>query len=127
MRKVIAVSLLVLVALSLNAQGPTGRAVTQTGAITNAVTINADTGVISTVSSTLAGSSATLFTVNNSAVAATSTVLVDLQGYSGTMVTNGFPAVSVNSVSAGSFVVQILNVHPTNALAGVLQIGFITR
>jgi hypothetical protein len=128
MKKLIAVfACLLLLAIGGFGQGPTGRAVTQTGAITSAVTINSETGVITTVATTLAGASATSFTVNNSACTATSTVVVDIQAYGGTMVTNGFPAVSVDSVAAGSFLIRLMNVHPTNALANTLQIGFLIR
>jgi hypothetical protein len=45
--------------------------------------------------------------------------------YTGTYGTNGFPMVNVNNCIAGtSFDIKIANVHASNALAGVLTIGF---
>ena len=111
----------------LNAQGPTTRAVTQITTITTGVMINADTGVITTVSSTLAALTATTFTVTNSRVEANSSIVASIENYSGTYVTNGLPRVTVNNVAAGAFDVVICNDHPTAALAGVLKIAFHVR
>ena len=127
-RKLIAITLVCLFAISVtNAQGPTGRAVTQITTITTGVTVNADTGVITTVSSTLAALTATTFTVTNSRVEANSAVVASIENYSGTYVTNGLPRVTVNNVVAGAFDIVICNDHPTAALAGVLKIAFHVR
>ena len=99
--------------------------VTQATSITTGVTVNAASGVITTVSSTLGALTATSFTVTNSAVVAGSAVVASVENYGGTYVTNGIPIVNVSTVGAGSFVVEIVNVHPTNALAGVLKIAFV--
>jgi hypothetical protein len=98
--------------------------VTQTTSITTAVTINSSVGIITTVSASTAAASAATFTVNNSQVAASSVVLVTLVAYSGTLGTNGFPVINVNSIGSGSFNIQIANVHASNSLSGTLQIGF---
>jgi len=128
MKKLLAVfACLLLLATGLFGQGPTGRAVTQTGALTTGVTVNSDTGVITTVSATTAALGNATFTVSNSSVTAASTVLVNVQNYAGTYTTNGTPVVAVNNVVAGAFDVKVLNVHTSNALAGVLQIGFVVR
>ena len=128
MKKLIAVFVcLLLLATGLFGQGPTGRAVTQITSLATGVTINADTGVITTVSATTAALGNATFTVSNSAVSAASTVLVNVQNYAGTYTTNGTPVVAVNNVVAGAFDVKVLNVHTSNALAGVLQIGFVVR
>jgi hypothetical protein len=128
MKKIVALfSILVLSAFLATAQGPTSRAVTQITTITTGVTINSSRGVITTVSAATAGAAVSSFTVTNSAVAATSTVIANVQGYSGTYTTNGLPVVTVGTVAAGSFVVNIINAHASNALAGTLNIGFIVE
>ena len=99
--------------------------VTQATSITTGVTVNAASGVITTVSSTLGALTATSFTVTNSAVVAGSAVVASVENYGGTYVTNGIPIVNVQTVGAGSFIVEIVNVHPTNPLAGVLKIAFV--
>lgn len=98
--------------------------VTQATSISTGVTLNAASGVITTVSATTAAQATAAFTVTNSAVASTSVVLLALGAYSGTFGTNGTPLVSVSSVSAGSFQVTIYNAHAANALAGTLKINF---
>jgi hypothetical protein len=114
-------------ALALNAQGPTGRAVTQLSSITTGVTLNATAGVITTVSATTAGVSKSTFTVTNSGVSAGSTVIAGIQNYAGTYGTNGIPTVTVNNVTDGAFDINIVNAHASAALAGVLKIGFDVR
>jgi hypothetical protein len=123
----IVLACLLLSAIGLFGQGPTGRAVTQITSTTTGVTINSDTGVITTFAETLAGAANLTFTVTNSAVTATSTVVASVQGYSGTYTTNGTPLVQVNNVVAGAFDVKVLNAHASNALAGTLNIGFMVR
>ena len=100
-------------------------AVTQASSITTAVTCNATAGVITTVSSSLSAGSTTSFTVNNSVVASTSMIYVCLNGYSGTIGTNGFPNIFVNTIASGSFVIDITNTAGSNALSGTLTIAFL--
>lgn len=99
--------------------------VTQATSITTGVTANGSAGIITTVSSTLAADATAEFTVTNSAVAATSVVLVSIADYAGTYGTNGIPVVNVDSIAAGSFKVDLSNVHSTNALSGVVKISYL--
>ena len=93
----------------------------QTSGVT-AVNAAGQTGLITTVSLTLAAATAGTFTVNNPAVDANSVILVGICNYSGT---TGFPTVRVNNCVAGvSFDIVVLNVHASVALNGILKIGF---
>jgi ketosteroid isomerase-like protein len=99
--------------------------VTQATSPTTAVTANGDSGLITTFNETLAAATSLTFTVNNAAVDADSVILVCIDNYSGTYVTNGIPVVSVNNMVAGtSFDIKLTNVHAANALSGTLKIGF---
>lgn len=98
--------------------------VTQATSLATGVTVNAASGVITTVSATTAAQAVATFTVTNSAVGANSVVLASLGAYSGTFGTNGTPIVTTNTVAAGSFKVTIYNAHATAALAGTLAINF---
>lgn len=102
---------------------PTNQTVTQATSITTAVTLNYVNGVITTVSATTAGAATSTFTVNNSKVLSTSIVNASIIGYSGTFTTNGLPVVAVSAVANGSFKINIMNCHATNALAGTLKIS----
>jgi len=109
----------------LQAQERIGQAaVTQGTNATTAVTINKPSGVITTVALTNAAGISTSFTVNNSDVEAGSQVAANVQGYSGTVTTNGIPYAWVDTVAAGSFVVRVTNLGAANALAGTVKIGF---
>lgn len=99
--------------------------VTQITSLSTGVILNTKQGIITTVSATTAGQSATSFTVTNSTVSASNMILANILDYSGTAGTNGFPNVYVDDIGSGSFVVTIMNSHGTNALSGVLKIGFI--
>ena len=98
-------------------QGQT--AVTQATSITTGVTCNAYTGVITTVSQTVAGGAEASFTVTNSKVAATDTVVVSIKTH--TSAGLFFPAVT--AVAAGSFQISLANL---DAAAGnnVLVLNF---
>jgi len=131
MKKLLLVLSLIAIGLNLTTdvqgQGGTLRQVTQTGTITSPVTINSEIGQITTVATTLASGGSATFTVNNSACTPTSSVISDIQAYSGTYSTNGLPMVNVGNVSAGSFTLTIMNPHGANALNGTLTIGFICK
>jgi hypothetical protein len=94
--------------------------VTQITAISTAVTVNANNGIITTVSSTLAGSSNAAFTVNNSKVLATSRILltVDHPGA-------GIPVLITETIVNGSFNIRIYNVSAATAFNNVLRISYI--
>ena len=96
--------------------------VTQATLITNAVTVNALNGVITTVSSTLAGATTTFFTVNNSDVRATSKIQLTLEYDEAA---TGIPVVRVSDIAAGSFKVVITNAAAAAALNNALRVHFL--
>lgn len=98
--------------------------ITQTGSLTEGVTINEPAGQIVTVTATTAADSTESFVVTNSAVSSTSVVLVSLL-YGGAHNSDGVPVVSVNNVSDGAFTVNITNAHPSNALSGIIKVHFL--
>jgi hypothetical protein len=104
---------------------PTGSAVTQATSTTTGVTLSTNAGTITCVSSTLAAVTTESFTVTNTLVASTSNVIACVENYSGTMVTNGIPYVTVATVGSGSFILRVTNVHASNALSGIVKIAFI--
>jgi len=78
--------------------------VTQATSITTAVTLNKRSGIVTTVSSTLAANDEAEFTVNNSFVESDSVII--LTGlYNG----NSHVSLNVKSVADGSFVVVLAN------------------
>jgi hypothetical protein len=100
-------------------------AVTQLTSITTAVTLNNPSGVITTVSSTLAAVTATSFTLTNSFITANSIVVASIANYAGTYITNGIPIINISSIAAGSCSIELVNVHASNSLSGVLKITFL--
>lgn len=97
-------------------------AVTQATSITTGVTCNALTGVITTVSQTVAGGAEASFTVTNSQVAATDTVSVSIK----THTSAGLFFAAVTQVAAGSFRISLANL---DAAAGnnVLVLNFMVH
>ena len=94
--------------------------VTQLTAITTAVTVNAHNGIITTVSSTLAGGSNAAFTVNNSKVTTASKILltVDHPGA-------GIPVLITEALANGSFDIRIYNVSAATAFNNTLKISYL--
>jgi len=92
--------------------------VTQLTAISTAVTVNAQNGIITTVSSTLAGNANVAFTVNNDTVLSTSRILLTVE-HPGA----GIPVLITEAISNGSFDIRIYNVS-ANAFNNVLNISF---
>ncbi len=91
-----------------------------------AVTANAASGLLSFTVSTAANTCATA-TITNTNVVAGSQIQLTIQGYTGTLITNGLPAVSrLNTAgsSTGSFILSLCNTHASNALSGNLYVGF---
>lgn len=84
-----------------------GGAITQITSITTGVTLSKPTGTITTVSSTLVAGADASFTVTNTTVAATDTIIAHTKSYGGTA--DGIPIVNVQSVAAGSFILNIRN------------------
>lgn len=100
-------------------QGQT--AVTQATNISTAVTCNAYSGVVTTVSQTVAAGAEAEFTVNCDKVAATDIVVACIK----THTSAGTFAVSVATVAAGSFKLRLTNLHASAAGDNVLVINFI--
>ena len=94
--------------------------VTQITSATTGVTVNAKAGAITTVVQNIAAAGEVEFTVTNSTVAATSVVVAAIASGS----TGGTTHVYVKSISAGSFVLGIANLHATVAETGTLVINF---
>lgn len=87
-------------------------------------TCNGASGAVTTGTLTTAAVTNAAYVINNSAVAATSRISCSLQSYSGTLVTNGIPVPVTCVPGAGTITVNMTNVHATNALNGVIVIGF---
>lgn len=104
----------------------TTTAVTPTSQAFGAVTASAASGLLTFTVATAAVTCANAV-VTNTNVVASSRVFVDVQGYTGTPVTNGLPVVArldTAGSSAGSFTLQLCNVHASNALSGTLYVAF---
>jgi hypothetical protein len=95
-----------------------GSAVTQATNRTTGVTINANSGAITTNNASLAAEAAAEFTVTNGKVGISDVVIVAIQ--SGT--NGGNTAVAVTGVAAGSFNIKVSN---NNAAAGTAETGAI--
>jgi hypothetical protein len=96
-------------------------AVTQATSITTGVTCNANSGVITTVSQTVAAGAEAEFAVTNSKVAATDVVVACIKDHTSA----GTFAVDVSDVSAGSFKLRLTNLHASAAGDNVLVINFL--
>lgn len=99
-----------------------GGAVTQITNITTGVTLNTDSGEITTVSATLAAGVDASFNVTNSRVGVDDTVILNTKTYGGTA--DGIPICNIESVAAGSFVVNIIN-RGAVALDAVVVMTFV--
>lgn len=98
-----------------------GATVTQTaGARTNGVIINALSGAITGDNTSLAASTTALFTVTNSFVANTDTILLTLRSGS----TSGTSVFSVSVITNGSFQIRIANISTSTADTGAPIINF---
>lgn len=95
-----------------------GATVTQLTNRTTGVTINALSGTITTNNASLAAEAAAVFTVTNAAVGIDDIVIVSIRSGSN----GGNTKVTVNTVAAGSFVIQVAN---DNAAAGTAETGAI--
>lgn len=96
-------------------------AVTQLTSITTGVTCDAYSGVITTVSQTVAVGAEAEFTVTCSKVLATDTVVACIK----THTSAGTFAVDVSAVANGSFKLRLTNLHASAAGDNVLVINFI--
>lgn len=96
----------------------------QNTSFTNAVTCNAVSGKVITVSLTTAALDVFTFQINNNKVAFADVIQLTIQQYTGNMGTDGFPYVVSETAADGIINITVANLHPTNALAGALEIGF---
>lgn len=96
-------------------------AVTQATSITTGVTCNALSGVITTVSQTVAAGGEAEFTVTNNKVKATDVVCPCIKDHT----SGGAFAVDVSDVSDGSFNLRLTNLHASAAGDDVLVINFL--
>lgn len=99
--------------------------IAQAGALTNGVTLNLSSGIISTINTSLAALGTAVFTVINNRVVAGSVITVSIVSYTGTYFTNGLPVVNIDAIAGGSFDIRIINYHAANILSGIVQISFI--
>ena len=88
--------------------------------VSNAVTVNALCGTITTASLTTAAGGEYVITVTNSFVAATDTPIVAIKATSSA----GTPSASVTAVAAGSFVITLTNLHASSAFNNTMTINF---
>ena len=95
--------------------------VSQATNISTAVTIDRASGTITTQGATAAAGDEHTFTVNNSVVRATDVPIVAVAAYAGA----GTPRAIVDRVAAGSFRINITNVHTADALNATMTINFI--
>lgn len=95
--------------------------VTQITSETTGVTVNANTGVITTFALTTAAQAKTVFTVTNSVVTTDSLISVSLIYDEAAA---GIPVVSVSDVANGSFKIIIANADATLALDDLAKIVF---
>lgn len=95
-----------------------GGAVTQITNRATGVTVNAISGTITTINSSLAAEVSAVFTVTNSAVAIGDVVVLSQQSGSN----GGNTAVNVTTVAAGSFAIMVSN---NNASGGTAETGAI--
>lgn len=100
-------------------QGQT--AVTQATSITTGVTCSAYSGVITTVSQTVAAGAEADIVVTNTKVAATDVVVACIK----THTSAGTFVVGVATVAAGSFTLRLTNLHASAAGDNVLVINFV--
>lgn len=96
-------------------------AVTQATSITTGVTCNSLSGVITTVSQTVAAGAEAEFTVTNSLVEATDVPVVAIK----THTSAGEFIAAVTAVAAGSFNIRLTNLHASTAGNNVLVLNFV--
>ncbi len=94
--------------------------VTQITAITTGVTLNKQSGLITTVSSTLAAGANASFTVTNSKCFSDSVIMLTVDDSASA----GLAKLNVQNIANGSFKVNITNIHGANAFNNVIKIHF---
>lgn len=94
--------------------------VTQITSITTGVSVTKRTGVITTVSSTLAAQASAEFVVTATGLTAASARIFTNVLYTGA----GIPVVTISAKGASSFTIKIYNAHATNAFNNTLAIDY---
>lgn len=94
--------------------------VTQITAITTGVTLNKQSGLITTVSSTLAAGANASFTITNSKCFSDSVIMLTVDDSASA----GLAKLNVQNIANGSFKVNITNIHGANAFNNVIKIHF---
>lgn len=97
-----------------------GGTVTQGTNATTAVTLNKPSGQITTYVENIAAAGEVQFTVNDTAVAALDTVIVNIASGS----VGGTTIAAVTAVAANSFQITLTNLHASTAESGTLVINF---
>lgn len=87
-------------------------------------TCNGQRGIATTGTLSTAGATDASYVINNSSVTTSSLIACTDQGYSGTLVTNGYPVIMSCVPGSSTITVHITNTHATNALSGTVKIGF---
>jgi hypothetical protein len=95
--------------------------VTQATSASTGVTINANSGAITTVVQNIAAAGEVQFTVTNSKVTASSVPVVAVASGS----TGGTTSAKVTAVANGSFQITLSNEHASTAETGTLVINFV--
>jgi len=94
----------------------------QTTNISQGVTLNSGSGLITTMTASAAAGSTNEFVFSNSFITSNSIVFVKLVNYSGSQ---GNPIVEVFSSATGSADIVVTNLDNTDSLNGSLRIGFV--
>lgn len=97
-----------------------GATVTQATSITTGVTINKISGLITTVSSTLAAGSSATFTVSNDNVDTNDLVFINVNQGSSTGIAIGY----VTNITSNAFDIVIRNIHGATAFNNTIKISF---
>jgi len=97
--------------------------VTQLTSSVTPVTVNVQSGTVTTVSQTLAAQSFATFVVNDNKITANSVVVANISNYTGT---TGLPVAYVTSIGTGVFSIVVSNYHTTVALNGALTVAYIS-
>lgn len=91
-------------------------------AVAGAVTINQNSGVVTSEALTTAAGAVYTLTITDSSIAAADIVLVSMGNGTNSA---GSPAITTITPAAGSVVIKVQNIHASAALNGTLTFGFV--
>ena len=93
----------------------------QTTSLTTAIVANGYAGVLQTIAPSVASGASVLIPVTNNKVLTSSTIKLTLEyPDSGA----GIPHVAISSVSNGSFIIKVTNLHASNAINTVMKFHY---